>query len=67
MVNAIAILQSATAVIGTVYFTQKGGSSTTIHANITGAPPGLHGMHVHQYGDLSNGKHPIINVSLFPY
>ena len=41
---------------GTVWFTQqKEGQPTTIKGEITGLAPGLHGFHVHVYGDLTNG------------
>ncbi|KAG2224264.1 hypothetical protein INT45_000295 [Circinella minor] len=57
MVNAIAVLQgAAAAVFGYVSFHQCGpNDSTAIFANLTGVPPGKHGLHVHQYGDLTNG------------
>ena len=55
MVNAVAYLQGATAV-GLVWFSQEHGSHTTsIYTNVTGVAPGDHGMHIHQYGDLSQG------------
>ena len=55
MVNAVAYLQGATA-IGLVWFSQdKGGHNTNIYANITGVAAGDHGLHIHQYGDLSQG------------
>ncbi|KAF7637779.1 Superoxide dismutase [Cu-Zn] [Meloidogyne graminicola] len=41
---------------GTIRFRQeKEGSPTRIEGEITGLSPGLHGSHVHSYGDLSNG------------
>ncbi|KAI8138546.1 Copper/Zinc superoxide dismutase [Fennellomyces sp. T-0311] len=57
MVNAIAVLQgAAAAVFGYVSFHQCApGETTTILANLTGVPAGKHGLHVHQFGDLSNG------------
>ncbi|KAL1930194.1 hypothetical protein VTP01DRAFT_1348 [Rhizomucor pusillus] len=58
MVNAFAVLQSATAaILGYVSITQLPGDcgKAVIHANLTGVSPGRHGFHIHQYGDLSNG------------
>lgn len=41
---------------GTVWFSQeKDGAPTAIKGEITGLSPGLHGFHVHVYGDLTNG------------
>nr|CAD2164920.1 unnamed protein product [Meloidogyne enterolobii] len=41
---------------GTIRFSQeKEGSPTRIEGEITGLSPGLHGFHVHAYGDLTNG------------
>ncbi|KAF7637737.1 Superoxide dismutase [Cu-Zn] [Meloidogyne graminicola] len=41
---------------GTIRFRQeKEGSPTRIEGEITGLSPGLHGFHVHAYGDLTNG------------
>lgn len=37
---------------GTVTFTQEG-AEVTVVAHIEGAPPGLHGFHVHENGDCS--------------
>ncbi|KAI8148402.1 superoxide dismutase [Cu-Zn]-like protein [Fennellomyces sp. T-0311] len=55
MVNAVALLQgTATALTGLVHFSNTG-ISTTIYANLTSVPPGDHGFHIHQYGDLSEG------------
>ncbi|KAI8145697.1 Cu,Zn superoxide dismutase [Fennellomyces sp. T-0311] len=55
MVSAVALLQNAVSIaIGLVWFTQDG-NQTTIYANLTGVPPGKHGLHVHQIGDLSQG------------
>ena len=55
MVNAVALLQgAASAITGLVHFTNSG-DSTLIYANLTGVPPGDHGFHIHQFGDLSQG------------
>jgi len=40
---------------GTVRFSQEFGSSCVrVTANIVGLPEGLHGFHVHQYGDITS-------------
>ncbi|KAI9486514.1 MAG: superoxide dismutase [Benjaminiella poitrasii] len=56
-IKAIAFLNNTSAgVIGSVTFTQLSHDSPTeVFANISGLPQGDHGLHVHQYGDLSNG------------
>ncbi|KAK0413030.1 hypothetical protein QR680_006554 [Steinernema hermaphroditum] len=54
--RAVAVLRGDAGVTGTVYFTQeKEGQPTTIKGEIKGLTPGLHGFHVHQYGDSTNG------------
>uniref|UniRef100_A0A1I7YR07 superoxide dismutase n=1 Tax=Steinernema glaseri TaxID=37863 RepID=A0A1I7YR07_9BILA len=55
--RAVAVLQSDLSVSGTVYFYQeKEGQPTTIKGVIRGLYPGrLHGFHVHQFGDSTNG------------
>merc|ERR1712151_855310 len=41
---------------GIVAFTQENkDSKCTITAKITGLTPGLHGFHIHEFGDLTNG------------
>ncbi len=39
-------------VSGTVTFTRNG-SSITVEADVEGLTPGLHGFHIHEYGDCS--------------
>lgn len=42
--------------LGTVWFTQdKAGGPVNIDGEIKGMTPGLHGFHIHQYGDRTNG------------
>ncbi|KAG0162273.1 hypothetical protein DFQ28_007363 [Apophysomyces sp. BC1034] len=56
MVNAVAVLKGVAAIAGTVVFTQpETGGNITISAQFSGLPAGLHGFHVHQYGNLTNG------------
>eukprot|EP00347_Sterkiella_histriomuscorum_P018806 403344105 len=42
-------------VSGTVKFMQEEGGRVRISAQLTGLKPGLHGFHVHQFGNLTNG------------
>ncbi|XP_043272683.1 superoxide dismutase [Cu-Zn]-like isoform X2 [Venturia canescens] len=43
-------------VTGVLYMMQQGPSApVVITGNLTGLSPGLHGFHVHEKGDLSNG------------
>lgn len=43
----------ASGVSGTVSFTLLGEGKVQIDADITGLTPGMHGMHVHEWGDCS--------------
>ncbi|KAM3720009.1 Extracellular superoxide dismutase [Dirofilaria immitis] len=53
--KAVAVLKSDT-VNGIIYFQQNNrASATTIYGTINGLTPGLHGFHIHQYGDQTNG------------
>ena len=40
---------------GVVKFSQEPGQKTRVVAEVTGLTPGLHGFHVHQYGNLLEG------------
>ena len=53
--KAICIIQSLSGsnVGGVVYFTQTG-DMVQVKGKITGLTPGLHGFHVHEFGDLSS-------------
>ncbi|GAN04633.1 conserved hypothetical protein [Mucor ambiguus] len=55
--TAIVSLSGPNATVsGTVTFNQADSSSATqIFANLTGLTEGKHGLHIHQFGDLSNG------------
>ncbi len=44
-----------TGVKGTVHFSQTDNGPTTIEYTITGLEPGLHGFHIHEFADFSNG------------
>jgi len=39
---------------GVVYFVQNG-DSVSVTGEVTGLTPGLHGFHVHEFGDNTNG------------
>jgi Cu-Zn family superoxide dismutase len=53
--KAICVMQSLSGskVTGVVYFTQKG-DVVEITGKISGLTPGLHGFHVHEFGDLTS-------------
>tara|TARA_A100001011_G_scaffold314575_1_gene332749 strand:+ start:2098 stop:2652 length:555 start_codon:yes stop_codon:yes gene_type:complete len=40
---------------GTVLFMQAPGTPTLIKGTISGLEPGLHGFHIHEFGDMSDG------------
>ncbi|KAK6022685.1 copper/zinc superoxide dismutase [Ostertagia ostertagi] len=54
--RAVAVLRGDPGVTGTVWFSQdKESDQCVIKGEIKGLTPGLHGFHVHQYGDSTNG------------
>ncbi|KAI1728228.1 copper/zinc superoxide dismutase (SODC) domain-containing protein [Ditylenchus destructor] len=54
--RAVAVLRGDSDAKGVVWFTQeKEGTPTTVKGEISGLSPGLHGFHVHVYGDSTNG------------
>ncbi|XP_038890446.1 superoxide dismutase [Cu-Zn] 1-like isoform X2 [Benincasa hispida] len=55
MVKAVAVLESNRGVSGTVFFSQNDNGPTTVTGNISGLKAGLHGFHVHAFGDTTNG------------
>jgi superoxide dismutase, Cu-Zn family len=55
MAKAVCVLKGDV-VSGVVHFTQASEDSpTVIEGEIKGLTPGLHGFHVHEYGDTTNG------------
>jgi len=50
----ICVLKGSEGVSGTVKF-EAAGDKVKVTGDIHGLTPGLHGFHIHQYGDLSNG------------
>ncbi|GAA6102706.1 superoxide dismutase [Cu-Zn] [Tachysurus ichikawai] len=54
--KAVCVLKGTGEVTGTVYFEQQShGASVKVTGQITGLSPGLHGFHVHAFGDNTNG------------
>ncbi|XP_062869736.1 superoxide dismutase [Cu-Zn] [Trichomycterus rosablanca] len=54
--KAVCVLKGTEEVTGTVYFAQENdGASVKVTGKITGLTPGLHGFHVHAFGDNTNG------------
>ncbi|XP_073524417.1 superoxide dismutase [Cu-Zn] [Phyllobates terribilis] len=54
MVKAVCVLKGTGNVTGVVHFNQDGGQ-VTVKGTITGLTDGLHGFHIHAYGDNTNG------------
>ena len=52
--KAVAVLDM-NGVSGVVHFSQVGRNSVKIQYQVYGMTDGLHGFHVHQYGDLTDG------------
>jgi len=55
MVKGVAILTGNEGIKGTISFTGEGDGPTTVTGSISGLKPGLHGFHVHAFGDTTNG------------
>ncbi|CAI0452784.1 unnamed protein product [Linum tenue] len=54
--KAVAVLKGTSSVEGVVTLTQEDDAGpTTVNVRITGLTPGLHGFHLHEYGDTTNG------------
>ncbi|XP_076876238.1 superoxide dismutase [Cu-Zn] [Brachyhypopomus gauderio] len=54
--KAVCVLKGTGEVTGTVYFEQQGGDAPVkISGELSGLTPGLHGFHVHAFGDNTNG------------
>ena len=49
------ILEHSSTVKGSILLIQAPGTSTLIKGTITGLEPGLHGFHIHEFGDMSDG------------
>lgn len=62
MLKAVAVLKGDSDTTGTVVFTQDDADPnashyppTTVEAKFVNLPKGLHGFHIHQFGDTTNG------------
>ena len=53
-IEAVAVLGHGDAK-GMISFKQKPGKATIISGTVTGLSEGLHGLHIHEFGDLSDG------------
>ncbi|CAK9182825.1 unnamed protein product [Ilex paraguariensis] len=53
--KAVAVLKGASNVEGVVTLSQDDGGPTTVNVRVTGLTPGLHGFHLHEFGDTTNG------------
>ncbi|CAG0886570.1 unnamed protein product [Cyprideis torosa] len=54
--KAVCIMAGDSPVRGTVFFEQAGaGEPVCLTGELKGLTPGLHGFHVHEWGDLTNG------------
>ena len=53
--KAVAVLKGTSAVEGVATLIQEDDGPTTVSVRITGLTPGLHGFHLHEYGDTTNG------------
>ncbi|XP_058002777.1 superoxide dismutase [Cu-Zn] isoform X1 [Hevea brasiliensis] len=55
MLKAVAVITSSEGISGKIFFTQEGDGPTTVTGSVSGLKPGLHGFHVHTFGDTTNG------------
>ncbi|KAI9099294.1 copper-zinc superoxide dismutase [Phlyctochytrium arcticum] len=56
MVKAVGVLRGDSPATGTVTFTQDSESAPTkVAIDLKGLTPGLHGFHIHEFGDNTNG------------
>ncbi|KAJ8551928.1 hypothetical protein K7X08_028371 [Anisodus acutangulus] len=53
--KAVAVLKGNSNVEGVVTLSQDDDGPTTVNVHITGLTPGLHGFHLHEFGDTTNG------------
>lgn len=54
MAKAVCVFKGEAGVSGTVFFQQEG-DSVKLTGELTGLGEGLHGFHVHEFGDNTNG------------
>ncbi|XP_039118402.1 superoxide dismutase [Cu-Zn], chloroplastic-like [Dioscorea cayenensis subsp. rotundata] len=53
--KAVAVLKGNSDVEGVVTLVQDDDGPTTVKVRVTGLTPGLHGFHLHEFGDTTNG------------
>ncbi|ONK70963.1 uncharacterized protein A4U43_C04F3310 [Asparagus officinalis] len=53
--KAVAVLKGNSEVEGVVTLLQEDDGPTTVKVRVTGLTPGLHGFHLHEFGDTTNG------------
>ncbi|XP_074582284.1 superoxide dismutase [Cu-Zn], chloroplastic-like [Curcuma longa] len=53
--KAVAVLKGTSNVEGVVTLVQEDDGPTIVNVRVTGLTPGLHGFHLHEYGDTTNG------------
>ncbi|XP_058078310.1 superoxide dismutase [Cu-Zn], chloroplastic [Magnolia sinica] len=53
--KAVAVLKGNAQVEGVVTLLQEDDGPTTVKVRVVGLTPGLHGFHLHEYGDTTNG------------
>ncbi|OAY67056.1 superoxide dismutase [Cu-Zn], chloroplastic-like [Ananas comosus] len=53
--KAVSVLKGSSHVEGLVTLLQQDDGPTTVSVRVTGLTPGLHGFHLHEYGDTTNG------------
>lgn len=53
--TAVCVLTGTAGVSGVLKLSQNGDGPTKIVGSITGLAPGKHGLHVHEFGDTTNG------------
>ncbi|XP_046550134.1 superoxide dismutase [Cu-Zn]-like isoform X2 [Haliotis rubra] len=54
-IKAVCVLRGATTVEGTIHFSQDADGPVNVTGSINGLTEGLHGFHVHEFGDDTNG------------
>jgi Cu-Zn family superoxide dismutase len=64
--KAVATFTGMNNIFGSVQFIQNAPQDLTyIIANLTGLAEGQHGIHIHQYGDLTNGNASTIDRVIY--
>ncbi|KDP39692.1 hypothetical protein JCGZ_02712 [Jatropha curcas] len=53
--KAVALITGEPNVRGSIHFVQRPNGPTHVTGRITGLSPGLHGFHIHAFGDTTNG------------